>query len=120
MMRRGAQGLSYVEVMVSTAGGLLLIMTLSAALIHGLRLSAAVKARTQLLNAAQAEMERIRGIPFERLESYAVNGPGGVAGKVRVETVAPRRKQVSVLLGPRGSVQRVELVTYVHEQGLNP
>ena len=118
--RRRVDGFSYVELLISLAVFALAVVSLSSGLTHGLALSGATRARTTLLNAAQAEMEKARGVAFDLLAGYAVSVPG-MSGEVRVETLTARRKRVSVILqDDYYRHQRVVLVTYVHQRGLNP
>jgi Tfp pilus assembly protein PilE len=118
-MRRRNDGFSYVELLIGLAISLVMIVTLSMGLTYGVRLSNVTKAHADLLSAAQAEMERIRGLPFDRLESAAVRRPG-VTGDIQVEQQTDRRKRVSVhLQHAQYPHLRIVLATYVHQHGLN-
>jgi hypothetical protein len=96
---RGAwrSGLTYLDVLFGTAVTVLIVVTLSMALTHGLRLSRVARARTQVLGAAQAEVERLRTVTFEQVGSYPVSGEL-LAGEVQVDLVSPRQKRVVVRL----------------------
>ena len=85
---------------------------------QGMRLASMAAAKTELLNAAQQEMERVRGIRFTELQNYTVNRTN-IAGQVTVENVTSRRKRISVLLAHTTYPnQNVALVTYAHQEGL--
>lgn len=118
-MRRHRGGFSYVTVICSMAIATLMMTALLMMLTHGLRLSAWARARTELLNAAQAELERACGTPFDRLQSYAVSGPNA-AGSVQVESLPSGGKRISVWLQhARNSNQTVVLVTEASRHGLH-
>lgn len=119
-MRHGTDGFSYITLLVGLSLTVLIAAALCGELIHGMQLVQLTRARTEVLNVAQAEMEAIRGTAFDRLVGFPVSGANAV-GEIRVEALTPRRKRVSVFLQhPRYPNQTVTLVTYVHQQGLNP
>jgi glycerol-3-phosphate dehydrogenase len=118
-MWRNERGVSYPGVLLVTLLLPLLFLGLAAGLTHGMRLAGQAAAKTEILSAAQEEMERVRGIQFAQLQSYTVNGADGV-GNVTVEDISSRQKRFSVALRHPGSAeQAVVLVTYVHQNGLS-
>ena len=112
-------GFSYVEVVFAMTIALVVAVSSFMALTSGTRLSEAMHARVDLLNIGQAEMERLLGIPFDRLEGYAID-TADVTGAVTVDPLTPRRKRVSVFLRHHRELnQTLALVTYVYPQGLS-
>jgi Tfp pilus assembly protein PilV len=91
------RGLTYLETLIGAALAVVIVVSLSAALTHGLQLSRMARARTHVLSAAQAELERLRGVPFEQLQSRPVS-LDELTGEVHVDRVAPRQKRVTVSL----------------------
>ncbi len=115
---RWERGFSFVELLISVAMIFCLAASLTGAFVYGTQFPRAIRARTELLNRAQAEMERIRGISFVNLAGYPVSSQD-IVGEVRVETLTPRRKRVAVLLRhARYGNDTLALVTYVHRRGL--
>src|SRR3989338_1289870 len=110
-MLRGTTGLSYAALLVGLGLTLLTVIWLSGSLTYGMRVARLTKVKTELLNVAQAEMEKLRGVPFDLLRGYPLTGTG-MTGEVRVEPLTARRKRVAVLLQQQAGHQRVELVTY--------
>ena len=112
-------GFSYLEVLLAMAIALVVAVSSFMALTNGTRLSEAMHARVDLLNVGQAAMERLLGIPFDRLEGYAID-TADVTGEVTVDPLTPRRKRVSVCLRHHRALnQTLALVTYVYPQGLS-
>lgn len=118
-MVRDQQGFTYVEALVAAALLVGVVVSLTMGLSHGMRLSEMAKARTALLNAAQDQIEQARGVRFNNLQGYAVN-VDEITGNVTVEALTARRKRVSVrLTHAQFTSQPIELVTYVHLNGIN-
>ena len=119
-MRRGwNEGFSYLEVMVAITITIVMATSLSMTFIDGMKLSRLMQAKTELLNVGQAEMEKIRGLPFERVDGYAIETPEA-RGQVTVEFLTARRKRITVFLRHARESQTLTLVTYRHPHGLNP
>ena len=112
-------GFSYLEVMVAVTIAVVMATSLSMTFINGMKLSRLMQAKTELLNVGQAEMEKIHGIPFERVEGYAIETPEAT-GQVTVESLTARRKRITVSLRHTHESQTLALVTYRHPHGLNP
>ena len=118
-MRQHQHGFTYVEALVAAALLMGVVVSLTAGLSHGMRLSEMAKARTALLNAAQDQIEQARGVRFNTLQGYAVSA-GEITGNVTVEALTARRKRVSVrLTHAQFNGQPIELITYVHLNGIN-
>jgi len=118
-MRQHQHGFTYVEALVAAALLMGVVVSLTMGLSHGMRLSEMAKARTALLNAAQDQIEQVRGVRFNTLQGYAVS-IGEITGNVTVEALTARRKRVSVRLTHAQFIgQPIELVTYVHLNGIN-
>jgi len=118
MTIRNQRGLTYVGVLVAVVIVPVVIVALTMGLSQGMRLASMATAKTELLNAAQQEMERVRGIRFTDLQDYTVSRTD-VTGLVTVEEVTARRKRVSVSLQHTAYPnQNVALVTYAHQDGL--
>lgn len=115
--RRCRCGVMYLDVMAGVAVLLIAVVALSAALVQGMRVSRMAKARTAVLDAAQAEMERLRGVGFDQLGDAAVETPD-VMGRVRIYSQG-RSKRVVVALQHRqiGSAS-VTLATEVYRDGM--
>lgn len=118
-MHQHQRGLTYAEVLVAAALLVGIVGSLVAGLSHGMRLSEMAKVRTALLNAAQDQIEQIRGRRFENVQGSVVT-VGEMTGNVTVEPLSARRKRVSVrLTHAQFPSQPIGLVTYVHLNGLN-
>lgn len=119
MMRINQRGVSYISILIATAIAPIVILSATMGIVHGKRLSDGAKARTVLLSAAQDEIERMRGISFDLVQTYTVDR-GNISGSVNVEFLTVRRKRVAVVMThDQFANQSVTLVTYVHRDGLN-
>lgn len=118
--RRRMAGLTYIEVLCGMSMALVMVSVCAVSLRHGARLAEASRARTQALNAAQSELERLRMRDFDDLAGYAVDNPP-IRGEVFVEPLPPRGKRLIVALHHADYPgQDVWLVTDVHQEGLTP
>lgn len=97
MTIRNQRGLTYVGVLVAVVITPIVFVALTMGLTQGMRLASMANAKTELLSAAQQEMEQVRGIRFTELQDYTVNRTD-MTGQVTVEAVTARRKRVSVSL----------------------
>lgn len=114
-----SKGETYLSVLLAVALLTLMAITLSMGFGHGTTLSRAMRVRTELLNVGETEMERLRGVSFDQLESYPIAQPP-ITGTVTVEQVTARRKRLTIALQHAAiPSQPLILVTYVHQQGLH-
>lgn len=86
-------GSSYISVLLGLALITIIGCALFAGFAHGQRLARLLRQRTALLNVAQAEMERARGMPFEHVLSHPIDQEGAT-GEMRVELLSARRKRI--------------------------
>lgn len=86
-------GSSYISVLLGLALITIIGCALFAGFAHGQRLARLLRQRTALLNVAQAEMEHVRGLPFEQVVSHPID-QGDVTGEVRIELLNAHRKRI--------------------------
>ena len=114
---RDAKGESYLAALCGLTIILVMVVSLGMALTHGFRLFGLMRARTELLNRGQMEMEWIRGFSMDQLAGYTFQAPG-MAGEVLVELLSPLRKRVAVVLRhSRDASHPLVLVTDVASSG---
>ncbi|HEX9780633.1 MAG TPA: hypothetical protein VGB20_05395 [bacterium] len=117
-VRERRLGISYVDLLFGLVISISLLVSLSMAWTHGMRMMRATEIRTELLNLAQGEMERVRGRPYGELESARIRA-GEAVGEVTIERLEGRHARVTVKFARADDPGApVTLVTEVYPHGI--